>query len=471
MLTDRFGLPVSTTVPEAVEAINNFAFGFMGYELNIAEAVKAPTFDPFCGLANALCAMLHMLSETTDGPAGGGAFSQAALEHRSEATEREQLYVDQVVAWVAGDVRKTLELAEAIVRRFPTDFLALKIAQYHAFNLGDHRKMRELSLHVLAHASKHHPDYHYVLGMHAFALEQCGELAEAEKLGRQAAAMGKDPWAQHAVAHVMDGQGRFLECRDWLEEHKSTWTNLNSFMYTHLWWHLALCYIEVGEQGRALDIYDNHIWGIHKDFVQDQVNAASMLWRLALRSVDVGAERWADVADHAAVRVHDSVLPFLDLHFAMATIRARRTDDLKSLLESMEAKARDASLVNQRAWRMACSVATALARFADQDWARVCELLDPVMDQLVEVGGSHAQRDVFVQTHLVAMVKAGHAERARDMLRARVAKYDDSVLPKRGSPYFLHLLADVHRDLGQHADATRADGAARELERLYRPKM
>ena len=46
-----------------------------------------------------------------------------------------------------------------------------------------------------------------------------------------------------------------------------------------------------------------------KEYPQDQINAVSLLARLELAGVDVGP-RWADVADHLALRLADHVLPF-----------------------------------------------------------------------------------------------------------------------------------------------------------------
>ena len=52
------------------------------------------------------------------------------------------------------------------------------------------------------------PYYGYLLGMGAFGLEEVGEYAEAEKMGRRAVEIEpRDGWAVHAVAHVMQMQG------------------------------------------------------------------------------------------------------------------------------------------------------------------------------------------------------------------------------------------------------------------------
>jgi hypothetical protein len=46
----------------------------------------------------------------------------------------------------------------------------------------------------------------------------------------------------------------------------------------------------------------------------------------------------------------------------------------------------------------------------------------PIEDRIVEVGGSHAQREVFHDTLLVAALRAKDAERGHALLRRRLAK-------------------------------------------------
>ena len=70
-------------------------------------------------------------------------------------------------------------------------------------------------------------------------------------------------------------------------------------MYTHNWWHVALFHLDRDDHARALEIYDTRVWGRLKEYSQDQVNAVSLLARLALRGVDVG-DRWNDVATYLA---------------------------------------------------------------------------------------------------------------------------------------------------------------------------
>jgi hypothetical protein len=139
-------------------------------------------------------------------------------------------------------------------------------------------------------------DVPYVHGMAAFGYEQCHLMREAEASARRAIAMcRKEPWAHHALAHVMLTEGRLAEGLAFMESVSDTWIGLNSFMVTHNWWHVALFLIDLGRDAEALAVYDEHAWGVVKDYSQDQIGAVSLLARLELAGIDVGA-RWNDVA-------------------------------------------------------------------------------------------------------------------------------------------------------------------------------
>ena len=48
--------------------------------------------------------------------------------------------------------------------------------------------------------------------------------------------------------------------------------------------------------------------------------------------------------------------------------------------------------------------------------------LEPVFPQLIRIGGSHAQREVFEDTMLEAYLRAEQFDKAEDMLRERLSR-------------------------------------------------
>ena len=196
-----------------------------------------------------------------------------------------------VHAWVQGDMLRAIALHEEQAKECPRDLASLKLGQYHLFNVGDSPGMLRIALAALPAAG----DVAYLHGMLAFAWEQCHLLEQAEAAALQAISMRrKEPWAHHALAHVMLTQGRIREGHAFLADVSSTWTGLNSFMVTHNWWHQALFALELDQHAEVLQLYDRQVWGVAKEYSQDQVNAVSLLARLELAGVDVG-DRWQDV--------------------------------------------------------------------------------------------------------------------------------------------------------------------------------
>ena len=63
-----------------------------------------------------------------------------------------------------------------------------------------------------------------------------------------------------------------------------------------------------------------------------------------------------------------------------------------------------------------------LHAFARGEYARSAARIEPLAERIVEVGGSHAQREVFHDTLLEAALRAGESGRAAALLARRVAQ-------------------------------------------------
>jgi hypothetical protein len=282
--------------------------------------------------------------------------------------------------------------------------------------------------------------------MAAFGFEQLHMMREAEESARHAIEMlRKEPWAHHALGHVMLTEGRLAEGLEFMRGVSDSWVGLNSFMFTHNWWHLALFLIELDRGAEALEVYDKHVWGVAKDYSQDQIGAVSLLARLELAGVDVG-DRWQDVADHLQQRVGEHVLPFLDLQYFYGLARAARPEAAR-LLRNMETFAEEAETVTTVAvWKGVCvPAARALDAYAKGQHAVAAERLAAVLPRLVHIGGSHAQRDLFDQFHIDALIRAGtrsSLQGALDILQPRADKQPESLRLRRQAAAVAQALAN-----------------------------
>jgi hypothetical protein len=289
--------------------------------------------------------------------------------------------------------------------------------------------------------------------MTAFAYEQCHLLDEAESAARTALELRrKEPWAQHALAHVMLTRGRIDEGAVFLEGMQDTWTGLNSFMVTHIWWHLALFYLSQGRRNRVLEIYDRHCWGIAKTYSQDQIGAVSLLARMELAGIDVG-DRWRDLGDHLAARAHDTVLPFLTIQYLYGLARAGRAE-ADALLNSVRLAAELAPPASREVWQeVALPACEGLYAYASKNFRAAWRQLSIALPRLIEVGGSHAQRDLFEQILLDAAIRSlrfGVAQQALELRRST----DRDGVPVNSA------LGRVYAELGLPALAEQAHARA-----------
>lgn len=445
MRVDSLGNPVTVSSDAALAAVNDFVEGFLAYETRAAGVIAAADADPAAALLNAYAGMLWLLLESPEAPHRAAPYVAKAHAARAAAHPREQAVIDFLLAWFDDDIAHAETIADAILAAWPHDLLILKLRQYHAFNRGDFAAMLRAAASV-ADANADNPHLH---GMLAFAYEQCHLLDEAEASARQALALKrKEPWAQHALAHVMLTQGRIDEGALFLEGVGDTWTGLNSFMDTHLWWHLALFYLSQGRSDEALAAYDQHCWTQEKDYSQDQVGAVSLLARLELAGVDVG-ERWSDVADHLVKRGEDVVQPFLTLQYLYGLARAGRAE-AEPLLKAVRRMATHAPILTRAAWRdAALPAAEGLVAHARGDYEAAVQGLRTALPRLIEVGGSHAQRDFFEQIALDAVIRAGRLGEAQQALELRRG-FDPDGVPLNTT------LADVYDRLSLPREAAKA---------------
>jgi tetratricopeptide (TPR) repeat protein len=421
MFCDARGLQLTTDSAAAVDAFNAAVSDYFEYRLSAGDRVKAAlAADPTFVMGQCLRGYFMLLiGSTSTVPAARKALEQAR-SFAPLASTREQMHVAALAAWCEGDTRRACGIWQQIVAENPTDLLALRLDHFTNFWRGESRALRDVPAAALRGFGADLPGYGNVLGMLSFGLEECGDYAEAEKAGRRSVEIDPDDlWGIHAVAHVLEMQGRLAEGTAWLDQPGGTWANRNPFK-DHLWWHTALFPLEAGDYDRVLALYDSEVKVDESGFYLDVQNAASLLLRLEFCGVDVGA-RWRQLADIAETRVDDHVLGFTDTHFMMALARDGRQSAAAALLESLRrfAGVADANSARPVAGSLTIPVCEAIGAFAEGNFDRTVEILRPLRDQWQGLGASHAQRDIFTQLLIEAAMGAGRTGLARDLLAER----------------------------------------------------
>ena len=314
----------------------------------------------------------------------------------------ERAHAGAIRAALDGDLAGASRAYDEILANAPHDLLALAAAQTFDYYLGNPGSQLARTTRALESWQRTMPNYHAVLAMHAYALQECGAYEEAEAAAYRALAL--QPWdvrAHHAVAHVMEMQGRFEEGIRWLGARSALWTSAGAAS-THLWWHIALYHLELGRPEHALAIHDHRMQG---DSLSELIDASALLWRLQLAGVPlekrfhVAAARWAPYAE-------DAYCAFNDLHAMMAFVGGQRPDDANRLLAALERRAARPLGANHDMTRLVGLPASrALAAFGRGDYSSAARLLRALPPVAHRIGGSHAQRDVLHLTRAAAAAR------------------------------------------------------------------
>ena len=366
-----------------------------------AEARRAAQASPGNAMAHVLEAQLHLCSRD---PAGIPVARQAlARAQRLPLDAAARLHVAAIGASLAGDWDRARELLGCILAQDPRDLLALSVAHTADHYVGDTASLWRRVQAALPAWSRDDPHYAGVLAMLAFGLEENGEYARAEHAALEALALEpRNLRAHHARAHVLEMQGRDAEGIRWMAERSAHWT-LEGASSTHLWWHLALYHLDLGDAREALALYDRHIVG---ETLNELIDASALLWRLELRGVGTGA-RWRALAERWAPRAEEAFCAFNDLHAMAAFVGACRRDLQQRLLRAQRRRLAAGGTNESMLRSVGQPACEALAAWGDGNYARTANLLQRLPAVSHRLGGSHAQRGLLGLTQKAAEKRIG----------------------------------------------------------------
>ena len=419
---DARDVPISCSQPAALNLYEEALIQYQSYVGDpVATIEEALRHAPDFALGHLFRATVLMTMSEQRFAAEARASVNAAKALLPIANWREQVLTAAAAKLVDGDWEAACAAFDGVLVEYPRDAFAIQSAHLIDFFRGDSLNLRNRVSRVMPHWNADVPGYSYILGMHAFGLEECNQYAEAEDAGRRALALQpKDGWAVHAVTHVMEMQGRIDEGIQWLESRTDDWTP-NNFAF-HNWWHLALFYLDRGMFGNVLSLYDSRIHAAPPDFVQQLVDATALLWRLHLERAEVG-DRAQALADNWAGRleVERGFYAFNDLHAMMAFVLAGREREADQLIAGLESTVENsAGGINVMMTRdVGLPLCRAIRAFGQERYSDAVALIEPVRDIAHRFGGSHAQRDVLTLTMIEAAIRIRRYRHAQHYIAER----------------------------------------------------
>ncbi|TPM26919.1 tetratricopeptide repeat protein [Mesorhizobium sp. B2-3-5] len=402
MKRDAYELLSSTANVEAQNAFEDAVYGLAAHRQSAVQSLQvALAADPHHVAAHVLRGFANVIQARAELAAPAAAAlcdAQAAIAHRSGGTCDERVLLDALKAAVEGSFSKAAVLLDDGFADRPATFLPFKISHALRFMLGDAAGMLAASTRVVERLDQTTPAAGFLLGCHAFALEEHGLYDEALLAGERAIALQPDDsWGLHAVSHVFEMRGQTNEGIEWLENSRKAWSRCNNFSF-HMAWHLGLLHLERGDHERVLRIYDEEVRPQQTDDFRDMANAVSLLWRLNQTGVNVGS-RWCDLAEIALRRRTDATLIFAALHNLAVLVAIGERAGAAELLAQIEEKAAGSGDQARVAAEIGVPMASVLSGVGAPADRRMLEHMVAVLPM---IGGSNAQRDFFV----LALAKA-----------------------------------------------------------------
>ena len=448
-LQDSRGCPVSTRSGAALAQYEQALDLSVSYRLDPLAAVhSALETDPGFAMGHCLRAgLMIMATDRTVLPLLTESVEAIEVLGR-RANDRERAHAAAARSWLRGDFAGAVRRYGDILLDHPRDLLALQLAHVGDFFNGSSSLLRDRVAQVLPEWDRSVPGYGYVLGMHAFGLEETALYSRAEDVGRRALEFNPaDAWAVHAVAHVMEMQGRLRDGIDFLSSREKDWA-VNNGLAFHNWWHLALFHLDAGNVTQVLDLFDRRIRPAASQVPLEMIDASALLWRVQLRGIDVG-DRWQALANCWEPFVEHAYYAFNDVHAVMAFVAAQRFDLAERALLAMEQRvpATDTNAIMTR--EVGYPVAQSLLSFATGKYSDVVKRLLPIRTIASRFGGSHAQRDLIHLTLIEAALRAGEPKLARALIAERTQL-------KPSSPFNWQLTARAMELKGDAAAAAKA---------------
>jgi tetratricopeptide (TPR) repeat protein len=420
MMTDQQGNALLGANAEAAGLFDQAAESFSLYRGDPAAlATRALDVAPQFPMARVLLAWLGLIA-TEPGAAAGARVMIAELA-RLPRDERVEAHLAALRLAAAGHWTAAALLLERYSSAQPRDLLALQVGHLLDFLRADARSLRDRIARALPAWSPLLPGYPQLLGMYAFGLEECGDYTRAEDSGRHAVTLQPlDAWAHHAVAHVMEMQGRAADGIGWMIAREAHWGAADNFFKVHNWWHRALFHLDLGQLEEALALYDGPVREARSNVAFDLIDASALLWRMQLLGVETG-DRWQELAQAWDMHADGRTYAFNDWHAVMAWLGAGREQDVERLAQACRDAAGNRTDNGRWAVDIGLPLIEGFTAFWRRDYATAIDRLHGVRHFSGAFGGSNAQRDIIDWTLTESALRGGYADFAQALAHERLA--------------------------------------------------
>ncbi len=431
--TDHYGMTISTQQAQAAQCwqagLDRLLSQNAGPDIKFKEALA---LDDALALAHGGLAFWYMQRVQ---PAEARGSIERALAFAPGISRRERQQLEIINLWIQGQGRQCLAQLTEHLGEFPRDALLMRLAHL-LYNRGcssvGEANFPAAYLALLHGSAPYCDDNWAFLAEYAWAHHETGALDAALRLAQRSLALNPtNAVATHSVAHVYFERGDAATGAEvlgnWLQGF-----DCPASAYVHLSWHLALFELALGQYQRALERYERDIRpSVVARSTATLPDSASFLWRVQLYSGAHAATDgvtatapltvlpWDEVRVLAMPMAERPGFAFQVAHAAFALAASDDQDGLTMMVGHLQRTASQGDLFTRE---MVVPLVQGIVAFAQGQYARAAQLLEPVCPQLVRIGGSHAQREVFEDTLVEAYLRAEQFDKAEAMLAERLAR-------------------------------------------------
>jgi tetratricopeptide (TPR) repeat protein len=413
---DRYGLTLTTSSVTSVEhyikGIDQFLAADVGAEASLELAIDAD--EGFAAGYASLALIQQFQGKATEA-------KQSAVRARAcmvGLPKRERQYVEAIAIFVDGGGSRVLPLVHEHLDEFPWDAALLFLHGFLNARSGRADWQQEQFAYLTRLAPQYGDDW-FFLGQYAFAHHAIDRLEESRRLAEQS--LARNPRCGHAVhslAHVFyetnahAAGSAFLH--GWMVDY-----DRSAPMHCHLAWHQALFELSVGHYARVMELYEHAIRPEVARTRTSMYDAASLLWRYQIYGCARKALPWSAVGELAARMTAQPGMAFVDANAALALAAAGDEVAFGRLIDGLR-------VLDAQGHPTAGSVVLPLVQgiwaFAQGVYDEAIRCIEPIADQIIRIGGSDAQREVFEDTLLEAYLRAGRYTQAEALLRQRLGR-------------------------------------------------
>ncbi len=247
----------------------------------------------------------------------------------------------------------------------------------------------------------------------AFFLQEEGAQMLADQLAENT--FQDDPrngFAAHTRAHILMSNLRYLEAYEFL----SAWlkiAHLDTYLYSHLQWHRAICLIQMGRLREASDLYrriKSRKSGapLHLDLADD----VGFLWRMKIAGHDANPS-WLTETSAILKKLESKTTAFILMHHLLARVVEGDPEIERSIARVKDRLVQDDEALTQLVQKIGA------AAFAFQEGRYSTSLIhfdefDP--RQIEGVGGSNVERHLIFEIYVECLLRADRFAEALRLL-------------------------------------------------------